>query len=190
MLSTTLPALVRLTSLKLNLIDTPLSSEALESVFDVRGLRSLKLINSNVASLPVGATALTGLSGLYWHAPVAYGTEPLQLEVLWRLSSLSRLTLFSSRIREVPDAISQLSNLRSLCVRSRSLASLPASISSLKELRQLSVVDSSLTVLPEFVTALTKLTSFQGDRIQAKEQSPAVQAFLRGLSRCECTAER
>jgi hypothetical protein len=67
---------------------------------------------------------------------------------------------------------------------------LPASISSLKELRQLSVVDSSLTVLPEFVTALTKLTSFQGDRIQAKEQSPAVQAFLRGLSRCECTAER
>jgi hypothetical protein len=183
--STTLPALVRLTSLHMDLRRSVLSSEALESVCDVSGLRSLRLMNSGVGSLPVRATALTALRTLIWHAPRA--TEPLQLEVVWRLSSLASLSV-GGYVVAVPEGISQLRNLHSLCVRSSSLASLPASISSLKELRQLSVVDSSLTVLPEFVTALTKLTSFYGNRMKAEEQSPAVQVFLQGLSRCEWAA--
>jgi Leucine-rich repeat (LRR) protein len=169
-----LSALLALTSVDLSYSTTTLPAEVLSGLCSVTGLRSLDLMWTSIASLPEHATALTRLSELHW----ACSTGPMQLDVVWRLTSLRVLTVGDLRWAAVPGAISQLSNLQSLSVDGLSLASLPTTISALVQLQLLDVGISVIKVLPDTITALTQLKTIQGSGMQAAEQSAAVQAFL------------
>jgi hypothetical protein len=147
-----------------------------DSIGRLTDLRLLRLTLTQVVCLPETLTALTRLRALCWSQLMPI--QPLDLEVLWGMTSVGFLVLGDHCLTTIPEGIRHLTRLHCLMLEGQELASLPSSISALVELRQLDLDAPQLQSLPDSVTALTKLEVVTAPGVVLGSQSTAVRAFL------------
>jgi Leucine-rich repeat (LRR) protein len=178
-LPVTLSNLVHVTSLCLEGVG--ITSGALEAVCGISGLRRLEISNSrHCTSLPDSISNLESLDSLIMVACRVYSLpgsitasrklqhvtwakstrrRPLELDMLWSLSSLQSLSLVDGDLTTLPPAIGQLTALTDLLVKVLSLVDIPAN--HLRGLECLTLMIVEAEEFPEAVTTLTHLTSLE-----------------------------
>ncbi len=119
-----------LTELDLSSDDYPLLNSIPIEVFELEQLRSLKLTNNNIATIPPDIT---------------------------RLTHLQFLDLWGNRFQEFPHVLGNLQNLVILRLSLSSLDCVPQWLAEIKEL-SLDLSSNQLTELPESLSQLTNLT--------------------------------
>jgi Leucine-rich repeat (LRR) protein len=193
-------ALVRLTHL--DLTDTTVTSEGLECLGDITGLREVQLSNcfhlerlpgsfakltgletltlgrTAFSALPEFFTALPQLRKLSWSSAGFRAAPPMYLESVWCLTGLQQLVFEESTIASLPPGISRLTGLTGLLVQAERLMEPPTTLSALVGLERLGIYAPRLVALPEAITALTKLTRIELLCDPREPLSPDVAAFV------------
>ena len=80
-------------------------------------------------------------------------------ESIGKLTSLRRLSLYSTQIRELPESIENLTSLLSLYLSHTQIRELPESIGKLTSLQSLNLESTQISALPESIGNLTSLRS-------------------------------
>ena len=169
----------------LDLTSQAFTGEFTPLVGRLSGLRTLRLCNNNIASLP----AEIGLLGQLEHLEVVENdlqTLPPEignlrnLQTIWlsynditslpteicSLARLERLYLVGNDLQTLPPEIGNLQNLQVLNVRLNQLSSIPPEIGNLSHLTDLFLDNNFLTVLPDEIgnlSSLRYLTCHQND---------------------------
>lgn len=129
-----------------------------DSISRLTGLETLILGESCVTNLPETLTALRRLHKLTW---TNNNHVPLDLGVVWHLSSLQHLSLGDHYMDQLPDGIGQLTALTELSVAGGASLTLTNSMGNLVHLRRLAVSASGPVILRSAITALTQLASIR-----------------------------
>ena len=118
-------------------------------------LKSLKLENKNLTSLPESIINFDGLRNL----ELSNNNLTEIPEFIFEIESLRKIDFSNNLITTIPTLINELNNLRILRLSINSIDSFPIEISEMTKLREINLSYNQLSSIPEEIDKLTNLRS-------------------------------